>query len=361
MGVAWADYMKLTLIDRLREGCVIPAHPLALSTTRRLDTRRQRALSRYYLDAGVGGMAVGVHTTQFAIHDPQVGLYEPVLTLAAEASHAHVASGGHEPILVAGILGPREQAIREAATAKELGYHLGLLSLAALAGESNRAIVDFVREISEIIPVMAFYLPPALSGMILDYGLWRDLLEIRELLAIKIAPFDRYGTLDVLEAVAESGRSQEVALYTGNDDTIVQDLLTPYCFNVRGERVRLRIVGGLLGQWACWTRRAVSMLERIRTLREMDTAIPADILTLGAQLTLANRAIFDAQHSFNGCIPGISYVLHGQGLLESTVSLSSDEHLSDGQAAAIDHIIEHYAHLTDNDFVSEHIAKWLAP
>ncbi len=352
--------MKKKLLERLRQGCVIPAHPLALLEDLNLDTRCQRALTRYYLAAGAGGLAVGVHTTQFAIHEPRIGLYQPVLELAAHTSRSHTLAGGHEPILIAGILGSTEQAVREAGIARELGYHLGLLSLTTLAGKSNRELVDCACEVAAIIPVMGFYMPQAASGMTLDRDFWQSLLEIPELLAIKIAPFDRYRTLDVLEAVAESGRASEVAIYTGNDDTIIQDLVTPYCFEVSGEPVCLHIAGGLLGQWACWTRRAVEILNRIRNVREQQVPIPADLLTLGAQLTLANRAIFDSPNKFRGCVPGISYVLQGQGLMKGSRALNPENCLSPGQADAIDRILRDYPHLTDNSFVEQNLAHWLS-
>jgi hypothetical protein len=352
--------MKIELLKRLRQGCVIPAHPLALRDDLRLDVRYQRALTRYYLSAGAGGLAVGVHVTQFAIHDPRIGLYQPVLELAAHTSRSHTLVGGHEPILIAGLIGSIKQAIHEACIARALGYHVGLLSLTASAGESHREIIDCAREVAQVLPVMGFYLPPALSGITLDRSFWRALLEIPALLAIKIAPFDRYRTLDVLETVAESGRASDVALYTGNDDTIVQDLVTPYCFEMSGHRVCLNIVGGLLGQWACWTQKAVTVMEWIRSIREQHTAVPADLLTLGAQLTLANRAIFDSHNDFRGCIPGISYVLQGQGLMQNTAVLNPQDRLSAGQTDMIDGILRNYGHLTDNTFVTQNLAHWLA-
>ncbi len=351
--------MEESLLSRLRRGCVIPAHPLALSAARSIDVRRQKALTRYYLHAGAGGLAVGVHMTQFAIHDPRVGLYRPVLELAAEAGREQMRAGGREPILIAGIVGSREQAVSEAVMAAELGFHVGLLSLGGLAGQSNSAIADFVREVASIIPVMVFYMPPELSGMTLCKDLWHILLEIQEIVAIKIAPFDRYLSLDVIEAVAESGRAQELALYTGNDDAIVYDLLTPYSFNVGGEQIRLHIVGGLLGQWACWTRAAVRLFEQVRAIRDMNAAVPPELLDVGAQFTLANRAIFDVHHNFKGCIPGVSYVLHRQGLLENMLTLDANERLSEGQSTAIDYVVKHYPHLTDDDFVSRHSEQWL--
>ncbi len=341
--------------EALRQGCVIPAHPLALTADRKIDTRHQRALTRYYLDAGAGGLAVGVHTTQFAIHDPQVGLYQPVLELAAESVRSHKNNKHRAPILIAGIVGPTAQAIKEATLARDLGYHLGLLSLTALAGKSNQELIDHARAVADVIPIMGFYLQPTLSGMVLDQAFWRAFVQIPGLLAIKIAPFDRYKTLDVIQAVAESGRDKDIALYTGNDDTIVQDLLTIHRFG----NLSLRMVGGLLGQWACWTHAAVELLRRIQVIHAQKTDIPTDLMTLAAQLTLANKAIFDADHRFKGCIPGISYVLQTQGLLANHLSLDPDERLSPGQADTIDRIIADYPHLTDNDFVCDNLTRWL--
>ncbi|MCF7973115.1 MAG: dihydrodipicolinate synthase family protein [Phycisphaerae bacterium] len=357
--MASSDLIK-TVVQKLQAGCVIPAHPLALTPDLKIDTRCQRALTRYYLDAGAGGLAVGVHTTQFAIHDPQVGLYKPVLELAADTANTHGGQAQEEPILIAGLVGPTAQAVQEAEMARALGFHIGLLSLTALAGQSNQALIDHARQVAEVIPLMGFYLQPAISGMVLDRAFWQALVEIPALVAIKVAPFDRYKTLDVLQAVAESGRAQELALYTGNDDTIIQDLLTVYQFNVSGRTVSLRMTGGLLGQWACWTQQAVKILQRIGAIHAQQMPIPPDLLTLGAQLTLANRAIFDVDHGFRGCIPGISYVLQQQGLVRGTMTLDPEEALSPGQMQAIDRIIEAHPQLTDNDFVQQHLDCWLS-
>ncbi len=349
------------LLGRLRSGCVIPAHPLALQEDNSIDERHQRALTRYYLAAGAGGLAVGVHTTQFAIHEPETGLYRPVLELAMETARQFTSSGHcGKPIMIAGILGDTAQAVGEARLARELGYHLGLLSLTALKGKSIDELVDHCREVAGVIPLMGFYLQEAISQMTLPSEFWGKFVAIPNVLAIKIAPFNRYQTLDVLEAVANSGRSDEIALYTGNDDNIIIDLLSRYEFEVDGQTVPLRIVGGLLGQWACWTRKAVEHLERIKTIREKGEHVPHDLLTLASQLTLANREIFDAEHHFRGCIAGISYVLKKQGLLDEVRTLDSDERLSPGQAEKIERIIRDYPHLTDDDFVKANLHEWLA-
>jgi len=354
--------LDINIIDTLRSGCVIPAHPLALKPDKKLDERRQKALTRYYLASGAGGLAVGVHTTQFAIHNRKIGLYQPVLQLAIETAQQFAAppdcSG---PIMIAGIVGDTRDAVKEARLARDLGYHLGLLSLAALRGKSIDELVDHAREVAQIIPVMGFYLQEVISQMVLPSEFWRKFVEIPNVPAIKIAPFNRYQTLDVLEAVAHSGRSDEIALYTGNDDNIIFDLLTRYEFNVNGRLVSLHIVGGLLGQWACWTKRAVEYLTRIKTIRESDTPFPQRMLTLANQLTLANKAIFDADNHFAGCIPGISYVLKQQGLLKELGTLNPDEQLSPGQAEKIDKIRSNYPHLTDDDFVRDNLHKWLSP
>ena len=348
------------LLGKLRSGCVIVAHPLALQKDNRLDERHQRALTRYYLACGAGGLAVGVHTTQFAIHEPGTGLYRPVLELAIEAAQQFTSSADNDKsIMIAGILGDTSQAIREARLARELGYHLGLLSLTALRGKSIDDLVDHCREVAEVIPIMGFYLQEVISQMTLGAEFWRRFIAIPNVLAVKIAPFNRYQTLDVLEAVAHSGRSDEIALYTGNDDNIILDLLTPCEFKFDGQTVPLRIVGGLLGQWACWTKKAVEHLEHIKAIRKGGEPVPHDLLTLASQLTLANREIFDAENHFQGCIPGISYVLKRQGLLEELRMLDPNERLSGGQAEKIDAIIRNYPHLTDDDFVKENIHKWL--
>ncbi|MHC4560018.1 MAG: dihydrodipicolinate synthase family protein [Planctomycetota bacterium] len=348
------------IINKLRSGCIIPAHPLALQPDKGIDEQHQKALTRYYLAAGAGGLAVGVHTTQFAIHESKIGLYHPVLELAIGTAQQFTASKSNsEPIMIAGIVGDTNQAVKEARLARELGYHLGLLCLTALKGKSVDELIDHCREVAQIIPIMGFYLQETVSQMPLPAEFWRKFITIPNVLAIKIAPFNRYQTLDVLEVVAHSGRSDEIALYTGNDDNIILDLLSRYEFNVDGRSVSLQIVGGLLGQGACWTKRAVEYLARIKKIRETKIQVPQELLTLASQLTLANKAIFDTENNFQGCIPGISYVLKRQGLLEELITLNPNEHLSPGQAAKIDQIIRDYPHLTDEDFVKENINKWL--
>jgi len=357
------------ILNQLRSGCVIPAHPLALQSDDQIDERHQRALTRYYLAAGAGGLAVGVHTTQFAIHEQKIGLYRPVLELAIETAKQFTAiplgipystATSRQPVMIAGIVGDTKQAMQEAHLARELGYHIGLLSLTALKGKSIDELIDHSRQVAEVIPVMGFYLQQTISQMTLPIEFWQKFVAIPNVHAIKIAPFNRYQTLDVLEAVACSGRAGEIALYTGNDDNIILDLLTRHEFKFNGQAVSLRIVGGLLGQWACWTQKAVEYLALIKALRENNTPVSHDLLTMAGQMTLANKAIFDAENQFRGCISGISYVLKQQGLLKEINTLNPDERLSDGQAERIDSIIRDYPYLTDDEFVKENLSQWLS-
>jgi dihydrodipicolinate synthase/N-acetylneuraminate lyase len=344
---------------RLLSGLVLPAHPLALNGGRKLDERRQRALTRYYLAAGAGGLALGVHSTQFEIHDPAVGLYRPVLELAAEEAGRFVAAGGAPPVLVAGLVGRTENAVAEAALARELSYDCGMLSLGAMKTASEDELISHCRAVAEAIPLFGFYLQPAVGGRSLSFAFWRRFAEIPRVVAVKIAPFNRYQTLDVARAAAESGRADEIALYTGNDDNIIADLLTEFRFpEERGERVA-RIVGGLLGQWAVWTRRAVEHLEEVKAARRAGL-ISAGLLSLGAQLTDANAALFDAEHNFAGCLPGMHEALRRQGLLEGRWCLDPAVVLSPGQMEEIDRIWRAYPHLRDDQFVGEHLDEWLA-
>jgi dihydrodipicolinate synthase/N-acetylneuraminate lyase len=339
----------------LAEGVVIPAHPLALTAERRLDERHQRALTRYYLDAGAGGLAVGVHTTQFAIRRPEHGLYRPVLELAAEAARARRDASATPIALVAGAIGQTAQAVAEAEVAGSLGYDLVLLSLGALRDASDAALIAHCRAVAEVLPLFGFYLQPAVGGRVLGYRFWRAFAEIERAWAVKIAPFDRYRTVDVVRAVADSGRT-DLALYTGNDDAIVPDLVTP--FPAGGDGPPRRIVGGLLGQWAMWTHSAVRLLDRARAAREAGK-IDATLLRDGAALTDANAAIFDAANGFAGCIPGIHEVLRRQGLLGGTWCLDPHEELSRGQAEEITRVVREYPELTDDRFVAERLDGWL--
>ena len=329
----------------LRKGLVIPAHPLALTAARKLDPRRQRALTRYYLDAGAGGIAVGVHTTQFAIR--RVGLLEPVLALVAETVDEWEGHRGRI-VRVAGIIGTTRQALSEARLAADLGYHLGLLGLGALARASDARLIAHARAVGEIIPLMGFYLQPAVGGRRLSYAFWRRFVELPAVRAIKIAPFNRYATLDVVRAVVDAGRQREIALYTGNDDSILTDLTARYPGGAR-------MVGGLLGHWAFWTRKAVTLLREIQGTR----GAPVRLCARAPEITDANAAVFDAAHDFAGCIPGIHEILRRQGLLRGRWCLDPREELSPGQAREIDRVCRAYPHLTDDAFVREGLDRWL--
>lgn len=336
----------------LRSGLVIPAHPLALTAERKLDERRQVALTRYYCDAGAGGLAVGVHTTQFGIRD--AGLLRPVLQLAVESVAAHLGTAGRRLVKVAGAIGPTAQAVAEASLARELGYDTVLLGLGALRDAGNAALIDHCRRVAEVLPLFGFYLQPAVGGRTLDQPFWRAFLEIDDVVAIKVAPFNRYQTLEVARALAGSGRAGEVALYTGNDDSIVADLLTD--FDLEPGRPPVRFAGGLLGQWAVWTRRAVELLDRVKGERAPGAA---DLLRVGSRLTDANGALFDARNAFAGCIAGIHEVLRRQGLLAGRFCLDPAEDLSPGQAEEIDRVLASYPDLCDDAFVAENRERWL--
>jgi len=330
--------------QHLREGQVIPAHPLALNAARKLDERRQRGLTRYYIDAGAGGVAVGVHTTQFAIRDPAIGLYRTVLELAVD--EANTARKTSRPFaMIAGVCGHPPQALAEAELAASLGYHAGLLSLGGWREETEAAMIEHCRAVAEVIPLFGFYLQPAVGGRVLSYDFWRRFSEIPNVWAIKIAPFNRYQTFDVVRAVVEAGRD-DIALYTGNDDNIVADLLTPYPIDVGGTPVQRWIDGGLLGQWAVWTRGAVKLLERIKRVRESGS-VDSSLLSLGAALTDANAAVFDAANAFRGCIPGIHEVLRRDRLLDGIWCLDPNETLSPGQGENITRVTRSYPELTD--------------
>ncbi|WP_306118886.1 MULTISPECIES: dihydrodipicolinate synthase family protein [unclassified Roseitalea] len=341
-----------TPYQALRRGGVIPAHPLALDAGRRLDERRQRALSRYYLDAGAIGLAVGVHTTQFEIR--QHGLFEPVLALAAEEAAARAC----EPVMVAGAVGDTANAVREAQIARAHGYHAVLLSLAALKDRSEAELVAHCRAVAEVLPLVGFYLQEAVGGQRLSHRFWKDFAGIENVVAIKIAPFNRYRTLDVVRAVIEARAEDRITLYTGNDDHIVADLLTPFTFRREGVPVTVRIRGGLLGHWAVWTKRAVELLDEIHNRPE---ARSTDAwLELDARVTDANGVLFDVANDFAGCIAAIHEVLRRQGLLEGTWCLDPNEAMGPGQADELDRICRDYPELTDDAFVRANLERWLA-
>ena len=342
----------------LHRGTAIPAHLLAMDAQRHLDQRRQRALSRYYLDAGVGGLAVGVHSTQFAIREH--GLYRPVLELAMhEATHWQPLGGPRPLVMIAGLAGPTAQALTEARTARDLGYHAALLSLAALRGQSEDALIAHCRAVAEVLPTVGFYLQPAVGGMHLPTSFWRRFAATENVVAIKMAPFNRYRTLDVLRGVLDAGAEHRVALYTGNDDHIVLDLLAPFDLRRGDETIRMRIRGGLLGHWSVGTHRAVQLLERVHAA-VLGGPIAPDLLALDAQVTDCNAALFDVAHDFHGCIAGCHEVLRRQGLLAGNWCLDPHEGLSPGQAEELTRVHDAYPHLHDDHFMAEHLDRWLA-
>ncbi len=349
-----------TIRKLLRAGLVIPACPLALNGDRRWDERRQAALVRYYAAAGAGGVAVGVHTTQFAIREPGVGLLVPLLRLVGDVAEerAAAAAGASRMILVAGVCGETAQAVGEARRARDLGYDAGLVSLSALRGATEESLLIHCRTVAAEIPVVGFYLQPAAGGRLLPYRFWRRFAEIESVVAIKIAPFNRYQTLDVVRAVVEAGR-EDIALYTGNDDNIVADLVTPFRF-ATGERwAERRIVGGLLGHWAVGTRAAVALHRECREVAMGGGAVPASLLRTGIEVTDANAAFFDAANAYAGCIAGIHEVLRRQGLFQGIWCLDPAEGLSPGQAEEIDRVCRAYPHLGDDAFVAENRDAWL--
>ncbi|MCE9589907.1 MAG: dihydrodipicolinate synthase family protein [Planctomycetes bacterium] len=379
-----------SVLAPLRRGVCIPALPLALNAQRKFDERRERALARYYLAAGSGGLAVAVHSTQFEIRLPQHGLLRPVLSLAIEELKRHEQKSGKTLVKVGGVVGQTKQAVAEAQQLIELGYDVGLLSLGAMAKASDDELIAHCREVSKHVPIVGFYLQPSVGGRILPASFWRRFAEIENVVAIKMAPFNRYQTIDVVRAVAEAGRALAlhskhaggagglktvesggvaggIALYTGNDDNIVCDLVGDWVFDVNGKRITQRIVGGLLGHWACWTKCAVELLEKCHWANTSTAAanaginggIPYDMMLLNRQVTDMNAAIFDPAHHFHGCIPGIHEVLRRQGLLEGTWCLNPDEQLSPGQADEITRVCRAYPHLVDDDFIAKHRDEWL--
>ncbi|HSU58652.1 MAG TPA: hypothetical protein VLI55_05010 [Bryobacteraceae bacterium] len=339
----------------LKQGVVIPAHPLALNAHRKFDERRQAALTRYYCDAGAGGIAAGVHTTQFAIRDPQFGLFEPVLNLVASTARQYERASGKRILKIAGLCGQTGQAVREARFAREAGFDLGLLNLAAMGSASHPELIAHCRAVGEEIPLFGFYLQPAVGGRILEYGFWREFCQIEAVAAIKVAPFNRYQTLDVMRAVAYSGRALKIALYTGNDDNIIPDLLAD--FRLKDET--LHFSGGLLGQWAVWTKRAVELLAVIQNCRCDGGRGALDILERSASLTDANAALFDVQNQFAGCIAGLHEILRRQGLLAGRWCLDPNEDLSPGQMEEIDRVCASYPELQDDEFVKSNLDRWL--
>ena len=353
----WSDIPAQSLAV-LRRGSVIPAHLLALDGERKLDAHRQRALTRYYLDAGAGGVAVGVHSTQFAIRE--TGLFRPVLELAMRTAQEWEPLGGRRPLfMIAGLAGTTDQAVREARLAAGIGYHAGLLSLAAMKGAGDDELIDHCRAVADVMPLVGFYLQLAVGGIHLSVAFWRRFAELDNVVAIKMAPFNRYRTLDVMRGVVAARAETRVTLYTGNDDHIVLDLLTPFTFMRDGALVTVRIRGGLLGHWSVWTRAAVQLLERIHAVVEAGN-VPPELLALDAQVTDCNSALFDVAHDFHGCIAGCHEILRRQGLLQGIWCLDPREGLSEGQAGQLSRVVNDYPHLTDDAFVAQHRERWLA-
>jgi hypothetical protein len=349
----WTD-LPADVLALLRQGTVIPAHPLALDSTRKFDERRQRALTRYYVDAGAGGLAVGVHTTQFAIRD--AGLYEPVLSLAIKTAQAQT----KKPlVMVAGLAGKTAQAVKEAQTARGLGYHAGLLSLAAMKGASEDELIEHATKVAGEMPLVGFYLQPAVGGIVLPASFWKRFAGIDNVVAIKMAPFNRYRTLDVIRGVIEAKAEDRITLYTGNDDHIVLDLVTPFVVMRGGNPVTVRIKGGLLGHWSCWVQRAVELLDRAQK-EAAQSSISAELLALDSQVTDCNAAIFDVANDFHGVICGCHEILRRQGLLEGTWCLDPKETLGHGQKEEIDRVYAAYPHLNDDAFVHANLQRWLA-
>jgi dihydrodipicolinate synthase/N-acetylneuraminate lyase len=341
------------IYELLHKGTVIPAHPLALDASRQLDEHRQRLLTKYYIASGAGGVAVGVHTTQFEIRRPEFNLFEPVLRLAAE--EVNKSARAESLIKVAGITGATANAVREAEIATHYGYHIGLISMGGLPNLSEKELISRTREVAAKIPLFGFYLQPAAGGRLLSYEFWKEFVNIPNVYAIKIAAFNRYQTIDVVRAVCNSSRRDEIALYTGNDDNIIGDLITPYQFNINGRKIEKRFVGGLLGHWAVWTSKAVELLKEIKAGNLNYEAL----LRKNIAITDMNAVIFDAGNSFHGCIPGIHEVLRRQGLLEGTWCLNPNENMSEGQSEEIDRIYNDYPEFTDDEFVKRFLGKEL--
>ena len=349
-----------TILNVFKQGCAIPAQPLALDADRQFDKQHQKALTRYYIDAGVGGIAVGVHSTQFEIRDPEIDLFEPVLSLASQTIDEYCAKQDREILKIAGVCGQTEQALAEASIAEDNGYHAILLSLAAFADSDVDTIIEHCQKVSEKMPLIGFYLQPSVGGRVLPYDFWRRFAEIDNVIGIKMAPFNRYQTFDVVRAVCEAGRADDITLYTGNDDNIIVDLISEYRVQCASGPVSVRIRGGLLGHFCVWTKTAVEMVNEAHAAIADGKPIDQALLRKNIEVTDANAVLFDAANGFAGCIPGIHEVLRRQGLLKGTWCLNPDEVLSPGQSEEIDRIYQSYPHLHDDDFVTAHLDTWLA-
>ena len=347
-------------LAKLHNGTVIPANPLALDENRQFDPKRERALLRYYMDAGVGGLAVAVHTTQFEIRDPKINLLETVLKVAAEEVERYESTHDDVIVKIAGVCGPVEQAVKEAELAKKYGYDAVLLSPGGLNYLSEDEMVARTEAVAAIMPVVGFYLQPSVGGRIFTYNYWQRIAEIKNVVAIKAAPFNRYCTLDVLRAVATSSRADEIAMYTGNDDNIVIDLITNYTFTEGGKTYSKRFVGGLLGHWCVWTKKVVEMYHMLMKVRDEEGGITPEILALANAVTDLNAVFFDAANGFAGCIAGLHEVLRRQGIFKGIWCLNPEETMSPGQNEEIDRVYRMYPELSDDDFVKANLDKWLA-
>ena len=353
-----ANKIPLDLMREFRDGVVIPALPLALNQNRSFDEIHERALVRYYIDAGVGGLAVGVHSTQFEIRDAGIDLFETVLAFASQEIDQYCEKQGKKILKIAGVVGKTEQALREAEFAVSQGYHAVLLSLSAYADGTIDEMLEHSAKVAEVIPVIGFYLQTAVGGRVLPYEFWRKFVEIDNVIAVKMAPFNRYQTFDVVRAVAEAGKENDIVLYTGNDDNILVDLLTPFKVRTSQGEKTIRIMGGLLGHWGMWTQKSVELMQEVKTIREKDQ-IPVEMLTRAAEVTDANAAFFDVANGFAGCIPGIHEVLRRQGLLQGIWCLDPHETLSPGQSEEIDRVYASYPHLNDDKFVKANLHNWV--
>ncbi|NLD87252.1 MAG: dihydrodipicolinate synthase family protein [Clostridiales bacterium] len=341
-----------TALSILHNGTVIPATPLALTENREFDESRQRLLTRYYLEAGAGGIATAVHSTQFEIRDPKFNMFEKVIASVSDEISRYEKETGKTVVKVCGVCGKAEQAVREANIAKSLGYDAVLLSPGGLKDLTEDELLERTKAVAAVMPVIGFYLQVAVGGRVFTYDYWRRFCEIENTVAIKCASFNRYTTIDVVRAVATSPRRDEITLYTGNDDNIIADLLTPYSFTVDGKTYTKRFTGGLLGHWTVWTKKIVELFPLLQNC----DATP-ELMKIAAEMTDMNAAVFDTANNFAGCIAGMHEVLRRQGLLRGIWCLNPAECLSEGQEAELDRVQRMYPHLTDDDFVREFLAR----
>ncbi len=348
------------ILNNFRKGCVIPAHPLSLKEDMSIDEQDMRALANYYIDAGVGGIAIGVHTTQFEIRDEKIDMLEDVLRFTSQSIDDICAKKGKGILKVSGICGLTEQAVAEAKLAASLGFHASLLNMSAFKDKTNDEKIAHCEAVAAEIPVIGFFLQSAISGMSLDYDFWKRFAQIDNVLGIKMAPFNRYQTIDVVRAICDAGKENDITLYTGNDDNIIMDLLSPYRFKTARGVVEARVKGGLLGHWCVWTKKAVELLDEIHSIVDSGKDIPVEMLSRNIEVTDSNAVFFDAANNFHGCIPGIHEVLRRQGLMKSIRCLNPQETLSPGQLEEIDRVYKAYPHLHDDEFVQSHKQDWLS-